>query len=621
MGYLKKYINISLLFDVVLFFILSALVFYFQRYVIYYRSQLPVFIFSTSYFKEFLTYPGGIAGYLAAFLRQFFIFPAAGALISTALTFSVSLFTVNFFASVNGLNKIRDWYWIPLLIFSLLNGLYQFSISLSVAVLLVLIFAHICLLLRNINPALRVLTCFFVGGAVYMIAGGLFLFFIFLVVIYEIWLMKTKRSKVYVPLIMLFYGVAYPFAAYNYLYDVKLKFSYLHLLPDGTDVTVLVLFTAYFLFTASLFLFVNVSGLVSRQTAVKKRPGKKWLLNTVFYTSVIVLFVLYNVFFMNKTDEVRLKVQYLADNSRWDEVLRTCKEEPVIDRLVSFQINRALYFTGKMGDEMFSYPQNYGVDGLFIDRINDNKMLEGSSDLYFDMGFINESMHWACEAFMFFGNRPHLLKRLALAHIINKRYKASEVFLNKLKQTLFYGEWADKYLRMIKNGNETDRDSLIAAKRRLMPRSDFFSDRQNPDIMMKFMLRANKKNKMAFEYLMSYYMLSNKFVSFYKNMMLYDVFNYFDKIPVNYQQALLVYSNITGENLPQGDKFKIDNDVIMDFRGYGAIIKSYGGNLVAARKSLQVNYGDTYWYYLNFVSPVTNKIEMEELQKTQSSYR
>ena len=614
--------NINPVIDVVLFLILSMLVFVFQRYVIYYQSQLPVFLFSRPYFDEFMSYPGGMSEYLASFFRQFFVVQWIGALVSTLLIFSLSKLTVNFLSIVYDFKKLRFFYLFPLLIFAILHGYYRYDITVTVALLIVLTVVNVCLYLRDVKPLARFIACVIAGSMIFQFTGGMFLYFIFLAVLFEATLVKAKKSGAYLPFMLLVFGISYPYIAYKYLYNVELRSAYFQLLPDGKDFFVTMAFIAYLLFVVLASVILSFNNVLRIKRSGKVKTWRTALFfKAAYYLLFLVLFAAYNMFLKNKTDCIRLKIQYMADNRMWNEILKTAKEEHVNDRLSCCHINRALYYTGKMGDEMFHYPQSFGVDGLFIDRYNDNKMLEGSSDVYFDLGFVNESKHWAWEAFVYLGNRPRLLKRLAMIYLINGNEKASVEFLNTLSKTLFYKKWAKKYLKIIDDKEAIGHDSLIAEKRKFMPRFDFFSDRQNPDVIMKFLLKANRDNKMAFEYLISYYLLSNKFITFHKNLVQYGVFNYFDRIPKHYQQALLVYENIIGKSILEMNDFKVDNDVIMDFKGYGKIIDDYRGNLVAARRSLKVYYENTYWYYLNFVSPVTNKIMIEEEKKNRKNYR
>jgi len=605
--------------DLILIGVIGAVVFYLQQFIVYYRSQLPVFLYTKNYLIKFLSYPGGLIEYLTAYLQQFFIFTWIGVIINTLLLFCISLFTRFLFKSLDVSNKYLLLYLVPALLFALLNGLFEYNFAFSVAVLITLMSVNICLYFKKYNPISRLFLYVLYGILIHALTGGLFLFYIFLIVSIEVVYVKEKKSTVYLPLTVLFYGIVYPYVSYVFLYSISLKASYFYLLPDGSELLIFVILLVFLLFYLLMFFLILVDK--------KSRKDEKSLAinGNVAWDVIIIIFaiilVFLNGFVINKTDSVRLKTQYFADNRMWDEVLNLSKEEPVIDRLVSFHVNRALYYTGHIADEIFNYPQNYGADGLFIDRYNDNRMLEASSDIYFDLGLINESKHWAYEAFVYYGNKPHLLKRLALIYIINDNYKAALKYLNKLSNTLFYNDWAEKYKVLIGDEVLVERDSLISEKRNFSPQFDFFSDRQNPDRAMKYLLKENNKNRMAFEYLITYYMLSNKFVSLYNNLIAYDVFNYFDKLPLSYQQALLVYMNITGNTIKNDSGYRIDSDVIIDFKGYGSVISRYKGNFNAAQKSLNVNYGNSYWYYLNYVSPVTNKIMIEESKDFQSSYR
>ena len=606
-----------------LFIVTGFVVSFFQKYVIYYQSQLPVFLYDKTYFFEFLSFPGGLADYATAFLRQFYIYSWAGVLITTAIIFSIAVLFVSYFRLLNILFNSSFLLLVPTFIFTLLHNNFEYNMAHSVSVVLSLGLAVFSLKRKACKKIVRLIIYVITGYLSYIVTGGGFLFYVFLIVIGEISLFRDGGSGVYIPVIIVVYGVLLPYLSYLFLYPVTLKNAFLYLIPTNASLDVSILLVSFGVFFLLLFVVSWFFEFNKRANNESKESGN---ILKRFYVDVVVI-ILFGAFLyiismlrVDDKERVRLEVQYYADNKMWDDILKTTSKEHVIDRLVSFHINRALFYTGKMSSEMFHYPQNYGVDGLFIDRYNDNRMLESASDIYFDLGFINESKHWAYEAFVFYGNKPRLLKRLALIYIINNNYKAALKYLNTLSNTLFYKEWANKYKILLSDEEKVRKDSLISEKRRFSPHFDFFSDRQNPDLIMKFLLKANKKNQMAFEYLIAYYMLANKFISFRMNLIQYGVLDYFKQIPLSYQEALLVYLNISGKAI-EDCQFKIENTVFIDFKSYGGIINRYKGNLITARKSLEVNYGNTYWYYLNYVSPVTNKIEIEESEKVLQSYR
>jgi len=47
----------------------------------------------------------------------------------------------------------------------------------------------------------------------------------------------------------------------------------------------------------------------------------------------------------------------------------------------------------------------------------------------------------------------------------------------------------------------------------------------------------------------------------------------------------------------------IDKSVMNRFSEFNKTLIEYNMNLKRARKDLQKNFGDTYWYYLRYISP------------------
>jgi len=76
-----------------LFVLLTAFwLVHFNRYhVLYYQGQMQLFRFNEFYFHSYWIKPGGISGYIGAFLTQFCFYPWLGAILISLLLASVYL--------------------------------------------------------------------------------------------------------------------------------------------------------------------------------------------------------------------------------------------------------------------------------------------------------------------------------------------------------------------------------------------------------------------------------------------------------------------------------------------------------------------------------------------------
>ena len=298
-------------------------------------------------------------------------------------------------------------------------------------------------------------------------------------------------------------------------------------------------------------------------------------------------------------------MDYYSYTGQWDELLELVKEHPSEDRLVQFHTNRALYHTGKLHEQMFDYPQTMGVDGLFLTRFLMPEILVPTTQLYIDMGYINEAIHWGNEAISQNENSPQILEQLIVANIIAMNYQSAQLYINNLKSNPLFRKKAIRYEHYMQGGNSPEIDSLVKAKRKIMPSADFVVKRNSPQLDLINLLN-NKDNKMAYEYLQAYFLLKNDVASFVQYFPMGKKYQY-PHLPVVFQEALALYTfelRRRGKELP---KLKLDSDIIKKFNNYLSVIQSDNGDLQKAKSELERNFGNTYWFYVHYLSPVTTK--------------
>ena len=294
-----------------------------------------------------------------------------------------------------------------------------------------------------------------------------------------------------------------------------------------------------------------------------------------------------------------LEVESYALHEMWPEVLEAFHRHP--DNLyIVHTVNRALYHTGRLPYDMFSYPQH--PDALFITSKIHVKAFWRRSHIYIDLGVMNLAESALVESLVDLGERPMILKRLALINMAKGNIGTARTYLGALSKTLFDTEWANYYLDRIESDPNLSTDKEIQRVRQLMMEAEYGFTTYVPEKILLELLQKNRQNRMAFEYLMAWYMLTKQLNKFVQNLDRLDDFDYPD-IPRHYQEAILIYEAFTGKKVDLKEQ-QISNRTLRRARIFGNIV-----NRFSSRNRMQAagDFGDTYFFYFNFGSVIIKR--------------
>jgi hypothetical protein len=193
-------------------------------------------------------------------------------------------------------------------------------------------------------------------------------------------------------------------------------------------------------------------------------------------------------------------IDYYAYHKMWPQVLSAAR-----CHLDSFSIihvvNRALYHTGKLNFEMFSYPQH--SDTLFL-TITETEFAHWKKyDFYIDIGLMNIAQNDLTECFEVFGERPTILKRLAFVNMVKGDIDSARIYLGALRKTLFDADWANNYLERLQSDPNLAVDDEIQYWRSVMLKKDYALSAIDIEDVLAQLLEENRQNRMAFEYMMA----------------------------------------------------------------------------------------------------------------------
>lgn len=575
------------------FFIFYFLFFIiFNHYLLIYQEQIQLFRFDWHYFADFLSKPGGLADYAGTYLTQFYIFPLAGVLIVTLAGFAIYSITSYIFRKhqINGILLAL----IPVLFLAGLHSHYLYKLSYTIGLIVSLGYFAAYISIRN--KKLWYLFVFVGWPLLYFCVGGYALVTMLLCFVHESFF-NDQRSRFLIASLFPILAFLVPYLASLFVYFIKPGTEWTFFLPLSIEVPakyLLILIIAYY---PLVLIVLKVLLKYSKRVLLSQGWNWKTILVGILVIVYLAGWMIKNVY--KRKTELLMGMDHCVQCSDWNGTLKLSSSYPDKNLLVMYFTNLALYKTGRMGDQLFHYPQS-GIGGLWLVWNADGITQFYGSEIYYHLAYMNEAYRWAFEAMVAKGPNPRSLKRLAITSIINGDLAIAEKYLNVLDQSLFYRRWALHYLSYINNPKSINEDKEINEKRHFEIQKDFISSMYDYDIRLPQLLESHPDNRMAFEYLMSSMLLEKNLRVFAANIYRLKELGY-NSIPVHYEEALLVYMRYAKMNIiPEG--YAIRKATQIHFSEYVNMVSSFGNNRKLAAESMYSKYGNTYWYYLEFIS-------------------
>ncbi|MBN1416090.1 MAG: hypothetical protein JW973_13395 [Bacteroidales bacterium] len=560
----------------------------------------PFFGNNFSFFKYYLSYAGGISDYTGLFIFQFY-----GNTIVAILLVLLQTGIWCFFVYQLIKERIPDAF-IPvpltLAVIPLIagHGSYQFTPDISVAFTVALGFAVIYQKL-NLKKAYQYIAYLWLAFLVYYLTDSAGLT-VFLAGTLALPVYKKKYVKA-----ILFLAIVLSIPVLWYLSDQRYSSLWEaysgHFITGGREIIPVIINA-----TSGLIFIVLLLSYYSGMLLNARGDTQRLIYINFIVFLPLLFFVTFKITY--KPDyKILIRIDRLAYENKWDELLHTADIEIVQKKPVLSLVNRALYQKGIILDYMFFYPQVWRQEALIVQSPTDASITIPLSDIYYDMGLINEARHWANEALTVFGIQPRILERLVKSYIITGQYKTSEKYLNILESSSVTRAWAKKYRRYLYCDDCVKKDPELGRLRQMNPATDFFTAIEDPYDNLKFLATDSLSNKMAFEYLIAYNLLANRPGEVLASLPRFKSMGY-AKLPRSCQEAILMYQatkGITVFNDALG--YTIDEAIQQNFNAFsGILFGRYKGNPSAAKRSLN-KFRQTYWYYYLYSRPLKSSVK------------
>ena len=444
---------------------------YFEADLLWKVQQHNAFFGSTLFFKQMMVVPGGLLSWLGALFTQFFYYPWLGVVCLCAW------WGLQMWLTKRACNIPQKWIVltvIPVAILMIANMdlgywvylikqpgyFYVPTLGVTAGAALLWGFRKVSRLTSHPSPlwtrvayiVLATIVCYPLMG-IYALASVLLMGV-------TAWRQKPLTSyfsPLTTSLVALLSVVAVPLIYYRFVYyQTNLIYIYTTALPsfsvseDYPDY-----YLPYYALAACFLLLAFRSALPLRSA---KNPPPSTL-NLLLQGCVLAAtaFCVYHFWYKDANFHHELRMQRCVEKTDWEGVIEEgTKQDGEPTRAIVMMHNLALSRLGRQCNEMYRFPKGSSKPNtplpIYMYHIAGRKML-------YHYGMLNECHRTCMEEGVEMGWNVELLQDLARCAIMNKETQAARKFLDLLRQTLFYGKWADHMEQLLNDPKQLVSDS------------------------------------------------------------------------------------------------------------------------------------------------------------------
>lgn len=583
---------------------------------LHYHFQQIGFLTTYDFFRGYAINAGGIADYTAEFISQFFSFNLWGSFLIVVIAALQGLIAMNLVTRLKGNTPLAfSAFAVVFLLGVMVVCDYRYPYYVTIRLLFSFLFTWGFYLLKEKYPKVSLYSWPFLATLLFYLASGPALFVFTLSTILMLAATEKSGGWIKATVAYLFIAALVPYIAYKFIFQTTLLNLYRITVVKPPELLAYVTFYQLFIYYAllplllAIFLFLipkskNTQAVPASKgkNAAKIRFYKKpaFILSLQLAAFAGLSYVLY-IYSHEPLKKNLLRVEYYAENEDWHKVLKTAEDITAYDFKVNFHVNRAYAHLEKLPDQLFNYPQLLGVNGLFFDNSNMNgSFTMPNSDLYYDLGFMSESQHWAFEGQTLMPNSPRILKRLVMINLINRKYDLAEQFLNVLDKNMLYHDWVDQHRRFVTDTALTNTDKVIAEKRRFNPHRRYVHTNALDDL--KLLFETNQANRFAYDYLITYCILESNLNEFMNYIPYHTSYN-IKTLPRSWAEILSIYILRNKTIPPFMTEETISGECMQKLLKFNAATKQFKNDLKAGQEALRNDFEDTYWYYMLYLDP------------------
>ncbi len=566
-------------------------------YMLKTTEDFSLFIFDRSYFFDKISQPGGLIIYLASFFTQFLYHPWLGAAIITLILLLIQRLA---YKSFDFNQKYLLLSYIPsflllVIITSVGSSLYLMnhveSVFAYMLQILIILFSYY--LFKDMDESSQgLITVFWLVPLLYFaLSGSAVIYFFGLILLCRTFAVSYRNKFLTYLACIVMYALSYllaKFVVYTHFADNQVLFGIYPIIPtqnSGEELLPHLFLVAYFIYVAIEQRFIPLSGRI--------RSSARWS-----YTNLIwfILFCAGTATLANTNDCFRheMVIDQAIQRRNYEEALKVGKDVQHPTRVMTVLRNYALVLSGKAGEKMFEYPQDFKTDGLFLDYNKDGLLFPVGPMIYFNLGAKHLATEWADNNYKRRSNSFRVLNNYALIATANGHLNAAKDIADVLNETLYHKEFGNKLAELSSDNSQINNDSVLGGiKKRLSDNYYKFPSKGEYTEFICDFYRKNIDNEVAFDYYMMAALLNKNIPKLSWGINLYYKLHNKLNLPKHYAEAAALCNYVNKESL------FVPPSVQQKFNEFLKLQKEHK-NKENEKNIMRQQYGDTFWWYFMY---------------------
>ena len=564
-------------------------------------QEKNLFLCSMLYLKEQIVVPGGLLTWLGTWFTQFLYYPWLGVLLLCAWWLLLMVFIKRAFhisdrwailmlipVAILLLTNMDMGYWIYIL---KLRG-HFFITTIGTTAVAALLWGFRCIPNKNYYRSVYIFLACALGYplmGIYGLAAAL---------IMGIWswrLSATKTGAIVNSVVAVLSVVAVPLFCYRYVYyQINLSNVLWAELPLFFVTEEHHTYYIPYYLLALFFVILAVTYRADRQAA---KPMKK--LYYLFSQAVVAILLLGNVYHFWMKDENfhhELTMQHRIANLDWMGVLEeaaTQQDEPT--RAIVMMRNIALSRLGKQSDTMFLYKNgSKAYASPFVMRL----MLVAGQMIYYQYGMLNYCNRLCMEMGVEFGFRTEDYQLLVNCALLEDDRPLARKYINILKQTIFYSDWAEQAEALLGHPDLIAKDAEREPITHMLHYGNYLGgdDGYTERFIMNQLVRSAYTDDPIFlEQKVLATLWTKNIRQFWYHFSDYVRLHPNGSMPRYFQEAAYLYGRL--EERTDLDRMPFDKGIKDTFERFmNAAAKYDNQDVQIGREGLYPFYGETYYY-------------------------
>ena len=345
------------------------------------------------------------------------------------------------------------------------------------------------------------------------------------------------------------------------------------------------------------YLSVAAFALMAAFYKKKREQGVKkpflWLLAQVALLAGIG-FGVWHFWYKDGNFHKELKMVHCIENLDWEGVLTIARDCDDPTRSLWMMKNLALFRLGRQGDEMYHYKNSdKECNAPFKVRMTQT----GAKILYLHYGQLNFCYRWCLEDGVEYGWRVDYYRYMLKCALLNGEYEVAQKYIDILKKTKYYADWAQHYEAYIKDPSLIKKDKEFGPiLHMLSPNDRLTSDNTLIELyLLNYFSNDDSDDPIYQEQTLLAALQVKDIQMFWPRFFHYANLHKGQRMPIHYQEAAYLYGKL--ENEIDTSHMPFDKEVVSTYDDFMAAAQQYSNMTEEQMKPLMYDrFGSTFYF-------------------------